>query len=64
MENASRLIKKDQVRPAGSCQIGQPALKGAAGAAPQVRVVEQTDKKAVLEITCVCHQKIYVECAY
>jgi hypothetical protein len=64
MENASRLIKKDQVRPAGACQIGQPVLEGAPGAAPQVRVVEQTDKKAVLEITCVCNRKIHVECAY
>jgi len=62
MDEEVRVIKKHQIRPAGSRQVG-PGCAGAgpAGRRPGARVVEATGASAGIEVTCVCGRKIHLQ---
>ena len=64
-ESAMGVIKKDSVKPTGSCLIGPMARAAPAGGdATQARIVEQDDTHAVIEVTCACGKKSYLRCNF
>jgi len=77
-QNLGQVLRKHQVTNAGSCRLdhdavyAQPpqatAAKSASAAAPtrspQVRIVENTPQGVVLECTCSCGTKTYIQCDY
>jgi len=71
VETAGRVLKANQVKLRGQrrLEIGQPSPSPAPGfraalASPQVRIVENNDRYAVMEITCSCGTKTHVRCDY
>jgi hypothetical protein len=66
MSEWPRVLKKRMVRAGGSRRIGDRAAApaGAAGGKAAARIVEQSDAGAVLEVTCGCGRKTYVQCEY
>ena len=59
-----KIIRKDQVRLAGSCRIGDASAARGRGEKPaQVRVIGQTDDSAVIEVACSCGKRIQIRCA-
>ena len=68
-QSLSGVVKKDRVRDAGPCRIsaGGAAAGGAAGRGggrATVRVVQQAEDRAVLEVRCRCGQVTYLECRW
>ncbi len=73
MTTSRGVVKKDMVRPAGTRQLGgavsaavaaSQAACAAGGGAPAARIVEQSDRGAVVEVTCACGRKTLLHCAY
>jgi cytochrome c5 len=64
MDNGTaRVIKKDLVKLTGPSPAGA-APRQSPTAGPQARIVEQSDGKSVVEVTCTCCRKIYIQCNY
>lgn len=77
-QNLGHVIRKDQVKTAGPCRLdhnavyappsqtaaAHPTAAAAPARAPQVRIVETTPQGVVLECTCLCGTKTYVQCDY
>lgn len=64
------ILRSNQVKLEGRCEVGR-IVSGVSGIqetpaqqAEQVRVVEQHDTYAVLEVTCSCGNKLHVRCEY
>ena len=71
VNTTGRILKANQVKLQGQCRLDighsspTPAPKPRpALAAPQVRIVENNDQYAVMEITCSCGTKTHVRCDY
>ena len=59
------VIKKDTVRVAeGRALIGDRARPAPAAGEPGVRILQQSDAGAVIEVTCPCGRKTQVMCEY
>jgi hypothetical protein len=77
-QNLGQILRKHQVKDAGSCRLGHDALvapspqaaaakplpAAASSRSPQVRIVENTPQGVVLECTCSCGTKTYLQCDY
>ena len=50
--------------PDPSSAAATSAVTGTASVGPQVRIVENCNEYAVLEVTCGCGQKTLVQCAF
>ena len=60
----TQVLKKHSVR-MGLVRHLQAAAPEPAGAGePRVRIIDQKDDGAVIEVTCVCGQRIQVHCTY
>jgi hypothetical protein len=64
VNEAVRVLKKDMVKLVGSCRIGAPNPAAPAAAWPQARLIDSGDGKTVIEVTCACQEKIYIQCVY
>ena len=77
-QNLGQVLRKHQVKTVGSCRLdhdaayAQPSQAAAAKSTPagaptrppQVRIVENTPQGIVLECTCSCGTKTYIQCDY
>jgi hypothetical protein len=76
-QNLGQVLRKDQVKNAGSCRLGndavytqsqataaRPTSAASPARSPQVRIVENTPQSVVLECTCSCGTKMYIQCDY
>jgi hypothetical protein len=76
-QNLGQIIRKNQVKTAGSCRLGDATIntrqplsavlqqKSAAElCSAQVRILETTAMGIVLEHTCSCGIKTYIQCDY
>jgi hypothetical protein len=75
-QNLGQIIRKHQIKDAGSCRLDHNAVYAqppqAAAAKPtaatarasQVRIVENSPQGVVLECTCSCGTKTYIQCDY
>ncbi|RPI63801.1 MAG: hypothetical protein EHM48_01890 [Planctomycetaceae bacterium] len=62
-EKLTGVIKSQMVRQVGTLAVGNgPMMSSPAGA--KARIIEQKDGSAVIEVTCGCGKRIYVECEY
>ena len=64
---ADVVVKKDVVKEAGRCRVGEAGSAGAPGFAPggaRARIVEQNQRNAVVEVVCSCGRKITLQCEY
>ncbi|MBM4019091.1 MAG: hypothetical protein FJ288_12310 [Planctomycetes bacterium] len=64
MEKTGAILKKNQVRAAGSRPIGDAQAARSAPAAPQARLVEKNDSSAVIEVRCACGRCTYIQCRW
>jgi hypothetical protein len=77
-QNLGQVIRKNQVKNAGSCRLdhdavyaqpsrataAKPMPTDASSRPPQIRIVENTPQGVVLECTCSCGTKTYIQCDY
>jgi len=64
-ELVTGIVKKHQVRPAGAYPIGaERAASPQTSGKAQVRILEQHDDHALLEIRCPCGRYTYVQCRW
>jgi hypothetical protein len=78
-QNVGQVIKKNQVKISGACRLGpdavvshkpqtasaaRPGPAAASCGSPQVRIAENSPKGVVLEFTCACGSKTYIQCDY
>jgi hypothetical protein len=64
-ESVTGIVKKNQVRPAGACAIGaKRAASPQTSGKTEVRILEQHDDHALLEIRCSCGRYTYVQCRW
>lgn len=71
-QNAGQILRKNQVTFTGTCRVdANPARLAAsvtgnhsAACQPQVRIVDKNEQGAVLEFTCSCGSKAYIQCDY
>ena len=65
-DTVTGILKKNQVRPAGAYSIGAgPTVPPAPGPAKaEVRLVEQHDDHATLEVRCACGRYTYIQCRW
>ena len=53
------------VGPGGGVSLSSPAVSASsAGVARQVRIVESNNEYAIIEVTCSCGSKAFVQCNY
>jgi hypothetical protein len=79
-QQAGQILRKNEVKIAGSCRIGgeacvsavpRPQAAGASNQKPQpsvpqaqAQIVENTAKGVIIEVVCPCGCKSYIECEY
>jgi hypothetical protein len=77
-QNLGQVLRKNQVKTVGSCRLdhdavyaqppqataARPTSAAASSRSPQVRIVENTPQGVVLECTCSCGIKTYIQCDY
>lgn len=73
-QTLGQVIRKHQIKNAGTCRLDQyiqqpQAISAKSKAvdhatAPQVRIIETADNGVVLEFTCPCGTKTYIQCDY
>jgi hypothetical protein len=77
-QNLGQIIRKDRVKNAGSCRLEHDSIRAhqpvsavakqtpASGLSnmAQVRIVETNPQQIVLEFTCSCGAKTYIQCDY
>ena len=59
------VVKKDKVKMVQGSRVvgdGSPSVPPAAGSG--ARIVEQSDAGALIEVTCTCGEKTYLQCDY
>lgn len=76
-QNLGQIIRKNQVKNAGSCRLGDITINArqplsaipkqkpsGEPCAAQIRIIENTQTGIVLEHTCSCGLKTYIQCDY
>jgi hypothetical protein len=64
-QEAVGVLKKSQVKLAGPFRLGPGGAAGPPGAAvAHVRIVQQDDAGARIEVTCPCGRTTYLQCDY
>ena len=57
------IIKKDAVKMAGKRKLELPQLQVSSTSGPTARITEQKENAAVIEVTCTCGKRIYLDCS-
>ena len=58
------VLKKNEVRLAEPCRIGEDAREAVCGPAASARIVAQDEAGATVEVTCPCGWKVQLQCLY
>ena len=71
MRTAGRILKSNDVKLEGQFHLGaaqdgsdSPKQQVTASSAPQVRILENHEQYAIIEVTCSCGTKMSLKCDY
>ncbi len=63
-EMVGKTLKKNEVRMGGVRDLSAPGAVNTSSATHRVRIVEQDNSHAVIEVGCICGERILVRCMF